>query len=83
MSEDAWDRALGDYWDEHEEMLVDADARGPAMLSIVPRGRVWEVVQTIHDPAGNHDWRLEATVDLDACDEAGELILHITALRRL
>ena len=39
--------------------------------------------QTLDDPAGHRDWVLEATVDLDATDEAGEAVVQATALRRL
>jgi hypothetical protein len=41
------------------------------------------VRQTLADPADDHDWVLEATVDLDASDEVGEPVLLSTALRRL
>ncbi|WP_256838140.1 DEAD/DEAH box helicase [Ornithinimicrobium faecis] len=36
MSADDWDRALEAYWDEHDEIGLGPDARGPAMLSITP-----------------------------------------------
>ena len=39
--------------------------------------------QTLADPAADHDWVIEADVDLDASDEIGELVLHTSALRRL
>ncbi|CAG7845113.1 putative helicase HelY [Pseudoclavibacter triregionum] len=84
MTADAWDVALGAYWDEHDEILLDANARGPAMLRIEGEGtRAWKVAQIIHDPAGDHDWQLEATIDLEACDEAGELVLHVVRFGRL
>jgi hypothetical protein len=86
MDAAAWDAALGDYWAEHDEVVLDADARGPAYLSIEPHpdgGRRWAVRQTIADPAGDRDWVIEADVDLDASDAVGELVLTTTALRRL
>jgi hypothetical protein len=46
-------------------------------------GRQWTARQTLHDPAGHHDWVIEATVDLDASDTAGEAVVLATALRRL
>ena len=46
-------------------------------------GRVWSLRQTLHDPAGDHDWVIEATVDLDASDAAGEAVVLASALRRL
>ena len=36
MGADDWDRALEAYWDEHDEIGLGPDARGPAMLSITP-----------------------------------------------
>ena len=44
---------------------------------------MWLPRQTIADPAGDHDWVIEATVDLDASDEAGEPLVLATAFRRL
>lgn len=85
MTRQRWDDALGDYWDEHEHIGVGADARGPAFFIVEPRrgGRLWEVRQIIDDPAGNRDWSIFATVDLDACDEAGELVLRTVDFSRL
>jgi hypothetical protein len=85
---------LGGYWDEHDEIVTDADARGPSHLHIdeaaTPDERVaefitraWHVRQTIVDPAGDHDWVIEAVVDLDASDSVGELVLLTTGVRRL
>ncbi len=45
--------------------------------------RVWFVRQTLSDPEGDHDWIIDATVDLDASDAAGEPVVFATALRRL
>jgi hypothetical protein len=99
MDTAAWDRGLGDYYAEHDEIGTDADARGPAMLTVTPATgadvdpalpvelddttRVWLVRQTLADPAGDHDWGIEAIVDLDASDAEGELVLTTIALRRL
>jgi hypothetical protein len=44
---------------------------------------MWPVTQTIHDPAGHHDWIIEALVDVDASDQIGELVLVTRAFRRL
>jgi len=45
--------------------------------------RLWRVTQTIADPAGHRDWVIEALADLDASDEAGELVLATVAMRNL
>jgi len=46
-------------------------------------GRRWEVRQVIDDPEGNHDWSILAEVDLNASDEAGDLVLRTLAMERL
>ena len=79
----AWDEALGEYWDEHEVLPVDADARGPALFVVTERGRTWDVRQIVDDPQGNHDWSITARVDLDECEDAGELVLHTLGFGRL
>jgi superfamily II RNA helicase len=91
-----WDAALEDYYAEHDRVLTDGDARGPDLLVVgeervgEPVGaeegttsRVRDVRQTIHDPEGHHDWVIEAVVDCDATDSAGELVLATAAMRRL
>ncbi len=83
MSFADWDAALEEYYDEHDQIGLGADARGPALHVVTEHGRRWEVRQIIDDPAGNHDWSITAAVDLDACDEAGELVLHVTGFARL
>ncbi|HEX5089422.1 MAG TPA: DUF3516 domain-containing protein [Nocardioides sp.] len=83
MSRQDWDAALEAYYAEHDEIRLDADARGPALLAIDDAGRTWHTRQILHDPAGHHDWAIEATVDLDASDAAGEAVVLATALRRL
>ena len=83
MSRADWDAALEGYYADHDQIRLDADARGPALLSIETTGRVWPLRQTLHDPEGHHDWVIEATADLDASDAAGEAVVLATALRRL
>ena len=87
MTRSAWDAAIEDYYAEHDEVLTDADARSPKLLAVETTTRdgvrVQELRQTVHDPAGHHDWVIEALADLDATDEAGELVLTTTAFRRL
>ena len=83
MTRADWDAALEGYYADHDEIRLDADARGPSLLASRTAGRAWPVRQTLHDPAGDHDWVIEATVDLDASDAAGEAVVLATALRRL
>jgi superfamily II RNA helicase len=75
----AWEDALAGYWDLHDAILTDADARGPDLLDIVPDPdrSLLRVGQVIHDPAGFHDWRIDAEVDLAASDAAGVAVIRV------
>ena len=83
MTRARWDAALAAYYDEHDEIGTSPDARGPALLVVEERGREWIVRQIIDDPAGDRDWSILARVDLDECDDAGELIVHTLSFERL
>ena len=79
---DDWDDALGDYFDEHEELGTGPDARGPKLIVIDEAPETWKVRQILDDPAGNHDWQLRAEVDLPASDAAGRAILRVLEFDR-
>ncbi|MFI2706464.1 DEAD/DEAH box helicase [Nocardioides sp. CER28] len=83
MEQGSWDAALEDYYTDHDDVLLDGDARGPSYLIVRDEGRTRHVRQTLADPAGDHDWVIEAEVDLDASDSLGELALTVTGMRRL
>jgi hypothetical protein len=83
MTRATWDEALEAYYAEHDSIGTDADARGPELIQVSREGRTWQVRQTVHDPAGDHDWVIEAVLDLDATDEVGEAALTTTTMRRL
>lgn len=87
MDADAWDRALEEYYAEHDRVELGPDARGPRLLVTEPETqdgvRLLRVRQTVLDPENHRDWVIEAVADLDATDELGELVLRATALRRL
>jgi hypothetical protein len=65
------------------DIVLTDDTRGPDLFVLSRVGRSWPVRQTLADPAGHHDWVIEAEVDVDASDELGELVLTTTAMRRL
>ncbi len=84
---EVWRDALAAYWEEHDTIRTDADARGPGLVLIdtspaEATGR-WAVRQIIHDPQGDHDWSLRADVDLAASDESGEAVVHLTDVSML
>jgi len=78
-----WVSALEPYFTEHASILTGANARGPALFGVQEEPTRWRVRQIIDDPAGDHDWGISAVVDLTASDEAGEAVVHITAVDRL
>jgi hypothetical protein len=79
----AWAEAGEAYFAEHDHLDTGPDARGPAMFLVEKEPARWRVQQILGDPAGDHDWRIVAEVDLPASDEAGELVLTVTGLTRL
>jgi superfamily II RNA helicase len=82
-SEEEWSEALDDYFAEHDSIDTGHDARGPRMLLVEKEPNAWEVQQIVGDPAGDHDWRITARVDLLASDEEGELVIDVTGLVQL
>jgi hypothetical protein len=76
----AWEEALEPYFDEHADIGIDAAARGPAMLMIDEVDGHWQARQILDDPAGHHDWAINASIDLAASDEAGEPAVTITSV---
>ncbi len=76
----AWREALEPYFDEHGEIGIGPDARGPGLLLIEEQPESWLVRQILDDPAGDHDWHIGAEVDLAASDATGEAVLRVTAV---
>ena len=78
MTEHRWQTALEAYHEEHEEILLDADARSSACLVIDERdeasAHVWHVHQIFHDEDADHDFGIMADVDLDATQEESEVV---------
>ena len=82
-----WSAALDAYFDEHDEILTGGAARSPRLVTVdetdVAASGVWQVEQTIDDPAGDHDWRIRGEVDLAASEEEGTAVVRITEVLRL
>ena len=70
FGERAWAQVLDDYYNAHEEVLLDADARSKAYLILndadESEQHVWHVRQIFHDESGDNDFAIAADVDLDA-----------------
>jgi superfamily II RNA helicase len=78
-----WREALEPYFAEHADVGTGPDARGPALLQVERQPERWVVRQVLDDPAGDHDWGIEAVVDLPASDEAGAAVVTVTDVRAL
>lgn len=83
MGEFRWRRALEAFFETHEELLVDGDARSTAFFTIdesdelkptAEGGHVWHVHQIFHDSDGDHDFGIMADVDLDATQDESEAV---------
>ena len=73
-----WRRALDRFFEEHEEILLDADARSAAYLSIDEKdeksAHVWHVHQTFRDSDDDRDFGIWGDVDLDATQDEGAVV---------
>ena len=78
MTEMRWERALDAYHEQHEEILLDADARSAAFLAIDESDErtehVWHAHQIFSDEQGDRDFGIMADVDLDATADEGEAV---------
>ncbi|WP_100366021.1 DEAD/DEAH box helicase [Diaminobutyricimonas aerilata] len=78
-----WPAALDGYYADHDSLGTGPAARSASMLLIDRKPGEWAVRQILDDPAGDHDWGIDATVDLAASDEEGVAVVRVTAVRRL
>ena len=78
FAEFRWKRALEAFFEAHEELLTDADARSTAFLSIDEADEqaehVWHVHQILSDSDGGHDFGIMADVDLDATQDGDGIV---------
>ena len=75
-----WSTAMDPYYDDHDEVLTGPPARGPGLFQVTPGAAAWQVRQLLDDPEGDHDWRIDAIVDLAGSDETGEVQLRVVAV---
>lgn len=73
-----WADALDRYFEVYDDVGIDGAARSPQLLQITEESKLWRIRQVLDDPEHNHDWGIEAELDLEATDEAGEPVLSIT-----
>ena len=74
----AWQRALERFFDAHEEVLLDGDARSAAHFSIDEKdeksAHVWHVHQAFRDSDDDRDFGIWGDVDLDATQDEGAVV---------
>ncbi|MGN0056298.1 MAG: DEAD/DEAH box helicase [Atopobiaceae bacterium] len=73
-----WKAVLDSYYQVHDEILLDADARSTKFLVIddsdEQSDHVWHVHQIFHDADGDSDFGIMADVLLDQTQEQGEAV---------
>ncbi|MFZ4721299.1 MAG: DEAD/DEAH box helicase [Ilumatobacteraceae bacterium] len=72
--------AMAPYWDEHDHIGIDGDARAAVHLRITESPGRWTVEQTLVDPQETGEWRIVATVDLEAARLDGSPTLRLEHL---
>ena len=71
------------YWDEHDWIGIDAEARSAAYFSYDEAGVDRRAVtQWLLDPAESNEWRIEAEVDMERSREEGRAVVLFRALTR-
>lgn len=80
MNVHSWDDTLDDIYNEHEQILIDQDARSSRFFLIdrskEERRHAWHVRQILDDAEGDHDWAIDADVDLDATQDQGSVVFE-------
>ncbi len=74
LEAEQWEAAAAGYFAEYADIGTGMDARGGAYFALDTGGRTWVATQILDDPEGDRDWRIVTEFDLDASDEAGELV---------
>ncbi len=69
------------YWNDHDSIVVDGDARSRNWISIdFDSGAVR---QTLCDPDGFNEWVIEARIDIDASSDRQQAVVVPEGVRRL
>ena len=73
-----WKHVLDAYYEAHEEVLLDANARSATYFHVDETDEkdkhIWHVHQILSDPEGDHDFGIMTDVDLDATQEEGNVV---------
>ena len=81
-----WEDVLDEYYDEHDYVNTDADARSSELFMLDDAHErdehTWKVRQIIDDSDGDRNWAIEGIVDLDATQDSGEVVFHDYAVTK-
>ena len=73
-----WSEVIDAFYAEHEEILLNGDARSSAYLDVDESSEqsehLWHVRQIFLDSDADLDFRIEADLDLDATQEEGQAV---------
>ena len=73
-----WQRALERFYEEHDEIVLDGDARSTAYYTIdesdEKASHVWHVHQIFRDSDDDRDFGIWGDVDLDATQDEGAVV---------
>ncbi len=64
------------YFDDHEEVITDPEARGAQFFEF--NSESGEVTQTVVDPNGWHEWKATGQVDFDESRAEGRAVVAFT-----
>ena len=78
---DALEDAMSDYWDEHDWIGIDAEARASRWIAV--DGDTGAVAQRIVDPDGYCEWVLEAEIDRTESQARQQAVVRLLTIRRL
>jgi len=71
--------AMTPYWDTHDALTIDADARSVRHVDFVNETTLH---QALVDPEEWNEWRLVVAIDIDASIDAGEAVVELTSITR-
>jgi len=76
------DAAMTAYYQEHQRLLLDPEARNHKHTYVTPNDddSVWSVAQVLVDPDGLNDWQATFTIDKAQAREQGRPVLQLVAI---
>ena len=80
-SAESLDTQMTPYWEEHDSIAIDGDARAGTWFQL-ERGS-GRVAQTLHDPAGYHEWIIEAEIDVERSRDLDQAVVRPVRIGRL